>query len=110
MMSGDLVGLRGQRVLIAGGMGFVGSNLAHGCLEQGAEVTVLDCLDPWSGGNPYNIAGIRNDVRVLEQNILNFGGLCRCVVHQDVVFNCAASTSHRFSMRNPVPCSFLLIG
>ncbi len=96
-----LPSLRGQRVLITGGLGFVGSNLAHTCLELGAEVTIYDCLDPRSGGNPYNIHDIRDSVTLCYQDILNFDQASKEVVDKHIIFNCAASTSHPFSMREP---------
>ena len=61
-------GLRGRRVLITGGLGFIGSNLAHRCLELGARVTIYDCLDPRSGGNLYNIEDIRHDVELVQED------------------------------------------
>ena len=42
--------LQGQKIIITGGLGFIGSNLAHQCVGLGAEVTIFDCLDPRSGG------------------------------------------------------------
>ena len=90
-----------KKVLIMGGLGFIGSNLAHKCLDLGAEVTVYDNLDPNSGGNLYNISDIKNKVDVLLYDILNFDLLSRYVTDKDYVFNCAASTSHPFSMREP---------
>jgi UDP-glucose 4-epimerase len=94
--------MKGQRVLITGGLGFVGSNLAHKCLELGAEVTIYDCLDPRSGGNMYNIHEVKNDVRVILNDIRNFEGICSGILNQEVVFNCAAYTSHPHSMREPL--------
>ena len=57
-----LPSLRGQRILITGGLGFIGSNLAHLCVKLGAEVTIYDCLDPRSGGRLYNIDDIQRDL------------------------------------------------
>ena len=54
----DQPSLKGLKVLITGGLGFIGSNLAHKCVELGAQVTIYDCLDPRSGGNIYNMTGI----------------------------------------------------
>jgi UDP-glucose 4-epimerase len=54
--------LDGKTILITGGLGFIGSNLARKCLELGGAVTICDCLDPHSGGNFFNIAEIRQDV------------------------------------------------
>jgi len=96
-----LSSLKGKRVLITGGFGFIGSNLAHKCLELGAEVTIYDCLDPRSGGNLYNIHDIQNSVELSFQSILNFDEVSKHVINKDIIFNCAASTSHPFSMREP---------
>lgn len=94
--------MKKQRVLITGGLGFIGSNLALKCLEGGAEVTIYDCLDPRSGGNMRNIADIVNDVQVILNDIRNFEGLSSSIIKQDVLFNCAAYTSHPNSMREPL--------
>jgi len=101
MMSDNLPSLKGQRVLITGGLGFIGSNLAHKCLELGAEVTIYDCLDPHSGGNLYNINGIKDSVELCYHNILNFDQISQKVIDKEIIFNCAASTSHPFSMKEP---------
>lgn len=93
--------LKGKKVLITGGLGFIGSNLAHRCLELGARVTIYDCLDPHSGGNLYNVHEIKNDVELLFSDILNFDEISRRISGKDILFNCAASTSHPFSMREP---------
>lgn len=94
--------MKGLRVLITGGLGFIGSNLVHQCLKLGAEVTIYDCLDPRSGGNMYNVHNIRDHVRVTLNDIRNFEGLCSAILNQDILFNCAAYTSHPNSMREPL--------
>jgi UDP-glucose 4-epimerase len=93
--------LKGRKVLITGGLGFIGSNLAHRCVEAGAEVTIYDNLDPHSGGNLFNIEGIRDRVGVHFRDVLDFDALVESVYQHEVIFNCAASTSHPFSMREP---------
>lgn len=98
----DLPSLRGARVLITGGLGFVGSNLAHKCLELGAEVTIYDCLDPRSGGNIHNVDDVRDDVKIVVNDTRNFEGICSVVLNQSILFNCAAYTSHPNSMREPL--------
>jgi UDP-glucose 4-epimerase len=89
------------KVLITGGYGFIGSNLAHACVAAGAHVTIYDCLDANSGGNRCNIASIPQRLEILESDILDFDAVCAAVTGKDVVINCAASTSHPFSMREP---------
>ena len=96
-----LPSLEGQKILITGGLGFIGSNLAHKCLELGAEVTIYDSLDPRSGGNLYNINDIQDHIEVCYHDILNFDQLSQEISRKDIVFNCAASTSHPYSMREP---------
>jgi len=93
--------LKDQNILITGGLGFIGSNLAHKCLELGAEVTIYDNLDPRSGGNLYNIHDVQDSIELCFSDILNFDKLSQKVVNKDIIFNCAASTSHPFSMREP---------
>ena len=82
-------------------MGFIGSNLAHKCLELGAEVTIFDILDPRSGGNLYNIHDIQDSIELCYHDILNFDQVSQKVIRKDIIFNCAASTSHPFSMKEP---------
>lgn len=94
--------MKGQRVLITGGLGFIGSNLVHQCLKLGAAVTIYDCLDPRSGGNMYNVQEIRDHVQVALNDIRNFEGVCSAILNQDILFNCAAYTSHPNSMREPL--------
>jgi len=97
----SLPDLKGKKILITGGLGFIGSNLSHKCLELGARVTVFDCLDPRSGGNLYNVEKIKDDIEMCFHDILNFDQIAEHIVGQDILFNCAASTSHSFSMREP---------
>jgi len=96
-----LPNLSGQKVLITGGLGFIGSNLAVQCLKLGAEVTIYDCLDPRSGGNLYNVHDIKDSVELVYHDILNFDQISQHIINKDVIFNCAASTSHPFSMKEP---------
>lgn len=97
-----MISLGGQKVLITGGLGFIGSNLAHACATAGAHVTVYDCLDPKSGGNLYNVEGTASDVTIIRNDIRNFEGVCAALVGQDIVFHCAAYTSHPNSMKEPL--------
>ena len=53
---------RGKQVLITGGLGFIGSNLARRLVALGAHVTLVDSLIPEYGGNPFNVADIRNEL------------------------------------------------
>ena len=92
---------KGKKVLITGGLGFIGSNLAIRCLELGADVSIYDNLDQNSGGRISNIDGFRSSVRLGFHDLLNFEELIKYAEDQDIVFNCAASTSHPFSMREP---------
>ena len=93
--------MKEKKVLITGGLGFIGSNLAHECVRLGAKVTIFDCLDPRSGGNRYNITGIAESVQVSYHNILDFDQVSQVVPEKDIIFSCASSTSHAFSMREP---------
>ena len=93
--------LKNKKVLITGGLGFIGSNVAKRCLELGAEVSIYDCLDSNSGGNLFNIKEISKSVKVGFHDILDYNRLVEFTIDQDLIFNCAASTSHTHSMREP---------
>ncbi len=94
--------LSGQRILITGGLGFIGSNLAYRCAELGARVTVYDSLDPRSGGNMHNVKGIEDELEIVVNDLRNFEGVSAAVRHKDIIFNCAAYTSHPQSMTDPL--------
>jgi UDP-glucose 4-epimerase len=94
--------LRGKRVLVTGGLGFIGSNVVRRCLALGAKVTVYDCLDPRSGGNMYNVHGVEAEVELVLNDIRNFEGVSAVVRNKDVMISCAAYTSHPNSMKDPL--------
>jgi UDP-glucose 4-epimerase len=92
---------RGSRVLITGGMGFIGSNLAHRLAELDAQVTLVDSLIPIYGGNQRNIAGIEHRVRVNIADVRDEYSMNYLVQGQDYLFNLAGQTSHLDSMTDP---------
>ena len=93
--------MKNKKVLITGGLGFIGSNLAKKCLELGAEITIYDNSDPNSGGNLFNIELFRKDVELIVGDIIDYEYLTRIIMGKDIVINCAASTSHSYSMSAP---------
>ncbi|MBK8988831.1 MAG: GDP-mannose 4,6-dehydratase [Chloroflexi bacterium] len=92
----------GRKVLITGGLGFIGSNLAFRLVELGAEVTLIDSLIPEYGGNLYNISGIEDQVRVNISDVRDQFSMHYLVQGQDFLFNLAGQTSHMDSMSNPL--------
>lgn len=93
---------KGRRVLITGGLGFIGSNLARKLVEiGGVEVTILDALLPGQGGNPYNIRDIRERVTLHTGNMSHDWVINHLVGGMDYIFNLAGSPSHLDSMRHP---------
>ena len=92
---------RGKRVLITGGLGFIGANLARELVDAGAKITLIDSLVPDYGGSLFNIAGIEHAVRVNISDVRDEHSLRFLVQDQDVLFNLAGQTSHVDSMRDP---------
>ena len=93
----------GARVLITGGLGFIGSNLALRLVELGSDVTVVDSLIPDYGGNLYNVEPIRNRIQVNVSDVRDTHSLRHLVQGKDYLFNLAGQTSHLDSMTNPMP-------
>ena len=91
----------GVRVLITGGLGFIGSTLAHALVRAGARVTLVDGLIPRHGGNLHNIRGIEDRVAVHIADVRDESGMERFLRGQEVMFNLAGQTSHMDSMSDP---------
>ncbi len=90
-----------RRVLVTGGLGFIGSNLTHALVALGAKVTIVDSLIPEYGGNRRNLAGITGRVRVHVADVRDWPRLPSMVKGQDYLFNLAGQTSHMDSMSDP---------
>lgn len=91
----------GRRVMITGGLGFIGSTLAHQLVGLDARVLIVDSLIPDYGGNLFNIAGIEERVRVEIADVRQADTMNRLVADQEVIFNLAGQVSHLDSMRDP---------
>ena len=91
----------GKRVLITGGLGFIGSNLARTLVRSGAEVLIVDSLVPEYGGSLRNIHGFEKQVRVNLADVRDSHVLPVLLKGQDVLFNLAGQTSHLDSIQDP---------
>lgn len=88
-------------ILITGGLGFIGANLARRLVELGNEVTLVDSLIPEYGGNLFNISGLEEKVRVNISDVRDMHSMRYLVQGRDFIFNLAGQTSHLDSMKNP---------
>jgi UDP-glucose 4-epimerase len=109
---------QGARALVTGGLGFIGSNLTIALVELGAEVTVVDAMIPGYGGNLFNLAPVRDQVRVnfsrlrelaVEQpflapcDIRDVNAMNRLIEGQDFIFHLAGQVDHILSLTDPFP-------
>jgi UDP-glucose 4-epimerase len=92
---------RGCRVLITGGLGFIGSNLARALVDLGADVLIVDSLLQDYGGNLFNVAGLEPSARVNIADIRQGTTMNYLVRDRRVIFNLAGQVSHIDSMRDP---------
>jgi len=92
---------RGKRCMVTGGLGFIGSNLAHRLVELGAEVLLVDSMIPGCGGNMFNIAGIEDRVTVNISDVRDQQSMEYLVQGQDYIFNLAGQVAHLASMKDP---------
>ncbi|WP_413207255.1 NAD-dependent epimerase/dehydratase family protein [Rhodospirillum sp. A1_3_36] len=91
----------GRRILVIGGLGFIGSNLAHRLVGLGAHVTLVDSMNPLYGGNLQNIAGLEGRVTVNISDVRDRHSLSYLVRDMDHIFSLAGQTSHMDSMADP---------
>jgi len=93
--------LGGKEVMITGGLGFIGSNLAIRLVSLGASVTLVDSLVPAYGGNLFNIRGIEDEVTVNVADVRDRHSTAYLVTNKDFIFNLAGQVSHIDSMEDP---------
>ena len=92
----------GAKVLISGGLGFIGSNLARRLVEIGSEVVLVDSLIPEYGGHLFNINGIEDKVKVNISDVRDPHSMKYLIQGKDYLFNLAGQTSHMDSMADPM--------
>jgi nucleoside-diphosphate-sugar epimerase len=90
-----------RKVLVTGGLGFIGSNLALRLMRAGARVTIVDSEVAGCGANRHNIAGAEGGLRVIAADVGDAAALAGEIRGCAVVFNLAGEISHIHSMRDP---------
>lgn len=100
-MTLDRQAFANREVLVIGGLGFIGSNLAHRLVSLGAKVTLVDSMNPSYGGNMHNLDGIADRVTVNISDVRDRHSLPWLVRGKAFIFNLAGQTSHMDSMADP---------
>lgn len=93
----------GKRILITGGLGFIGSNLAIALVNLGAEVTLLDVMIAGYGGNLFNVEPVRRELQINFSDILDIHATNYLVREKDFIFHLAGQVSHVLSLSDPFP-------
>jgi UDP-glucose 4-epimerase len=92
---------RGRRVMVTGGLGFIGSNLARQLVDLGADVLLVDSLIPAYGGNLFNIKGLEERLRINIADVRQASTMSFLVRDREIIFNLAGQVSHIDSMKDP---------
>lgn len=95
------MGFDNKRIMITGGLGFIGSNLARQLVERGAVVTIVDSLIPQYGGNLWNVEAIKEKIKINISDVRDEHSMKYLVQGMDYLFNLAGQTSHADSMNDP---------
>lgn len=91
----------GRKILVTGGLGFLGSSLAVRLVEYGAHVTVIDNLHPLYGGNRFNIADVADRLEIVLDDVRNLDVLRPLIASHDTMFHLAAQVSYIDSLSMP---------
>jgi len=91
-----------KKVLITGGMGFIGSNLARRLVEHGNIVTIVDSMIPEYGGNYQNLSDMKDRVTINISDVRDQVAINHLIKGHDYLFNLAGQTSHLDSMQDPI--------
>jgi UDP-glucose 4-epimerase len=100
-MNDSYIAFQNKNILITGGLGFIGSNLACRLAQLGAEVTLVDSLIPEYGGNLFNVEPVKDRVRINIADVRDEFSMDYLVQDRDYLFNLAGQNSHLDSMQNP---------
>ena len=92
---------RGKKVLVTGGLGFIGSSVALRLVELGAAVAIVDNVDPTSGANYFNIEPAKKQLEIIEGDTADLDLMRRLVRGRTHIFNLAGHVSHLESMEDP---------
>ena len=92
---------KNKKILITGGLGFIGSTLAQRLVKMEADICLVDSLIPDYGGNNFNIDGIVDKVTVNIADVRDKHSMNYLVKDKDIIFNLAGTLSHIDSMRDP---------
>jgi UDP-glucose 4-epimerase len=98
----DGSGLKGKRVLVTGGLGFIGSNLSARLVELGAKVTIVDSMIPRLGGNLFNVKEIEDRIHINFSDVRDEHSMDYLVKGQEIIFHLAGQVNHVDSIRNPI--------
>jgi UDP-glucose 4-epimerase len=101
-MVSSKAGLKGKKVLVTGGLGFIGSNLSSRLVGLGAEVTIVDNMMPRLGGNLFNVSEIADRVHINFSDIRDSHSMDYLVKGQELIFHLAGQVNHVDSIRNPI--------
>ena len=96
------ISISNKKILITGGLGFIGSNLACRLVKHGNTITVVDSLIPEYGGNLRNIYDIQDKITVSLSDVRDVAAINNLIKGHDYLFNLAGQTSHLDSMLDPI--------
>src|SRR3989344_8814709 len=94
--------LKGRKILITGGLGFIGSNLAIKLVRLCADVEIYDALIKNFGGNIFNVELVKKDVKITIADLRDVKKIEHSVKKKDIIFNLAGNLSHIDSMTDPI--------
>ena len=92
---------KGKEIVITGGLGLIGSTIAHRLVALGAKITILDAELPRYGGNHFNIESIKKSVSFVKGDIRDKAVLDYLVMSKDIIFNLAAQVDYNYSQEDP---------
>ncbi|MCU1324725.1 MAG: NAD-dependent epimerase/dehydratase [Bryobacterales bacterium] len=101
-MKGALHFSPGIRVIVTGGLGFIGSNLVLELLRLGARVTVIDPCVPGCGGDQANLGTDLERVEWIPLDIEHVQLLQDAISSARIIFNLAGEIRHQHSMVDPL--------